>query len=127
MRIDIDLRVTGANLRNVTVLKPLDFAHIGAKFATQLRTRTDSGVNAEGKPITPGSTGKYLDVSGAFRRSIKPRRVSDRGATVGAAVPYAKRLADLGKNIFGVTPNEAVAVAEAIGEAVDANLRASTR
>lgn len=127
MKINLDVRVSGARLRNATVLRPVDFAHIGAKFATQLRTRTDSGVNAEGKPITPGSTGKFLDVTGAFRRSIKPRRVSERGATVGASVPYAKRLADLGKNIFGATPAEAVAVAKAIGEAVDANLRASTR
>lgn len=123
MKVKIEVRVRGADLARADIITAADFRAIGNSFAEAVVERTNDGVDAEGKPIPRGRTGRFMYVTGRLQRSIKARRLSDNGATVGADVPYAA-LAQRDRNVtlFGVSQTEADAIAEAVGEAVDRNI-----
>lgn len=129
MKTTLRLTVTGFDplkLRDAEVLTADDFRGIGEDFADTIRERTDTGVDVRGRAIPPGRTGKFVHITGRLRRSIKPRYVSESGATVGAMVPYARRVAERGIDLFGATDEEAREIAEAVGAAVEKNLIRST-
>lgn len=123
MKVSIDVRVRGADLARAEIITAADFRAIGNDFAEVVVERTNAGVDAEGKPIPKGRTGRYMHVTGRLLRSVGARRLSDSGTTVGATVPYAA-LAQRDRNVtlFGVNDGEANAIAEAVGEAIERNI-----
>lgn len=123
MKVSIDVRVRGADLARAEIITAADFRAIGNTFAETVVERTNDGVDAEGKPIPKGRTGRFMHVTGRLQRSIKARRLSDNGTTVGADVPYAALAQrDRDVTLFGVNQAEADAIAEAVGAAVDRNI-----
>lgn len=129
MKVTVELKVTGvhpAKLARAVVITRQDMAEIGQAFADTIRERTDTGLDVRGKAIPINRLGRYVNITGRLRRSIKARYLSDTGATVGAAVPYARKVAARGIDLFGASDEEAREIAEAMGAAVERNLEKST-
>lgn len=137
MRVTVSLRVSGADLTRAELLTRRDFERIGEDFIEDLQARTDAGVDAAGRALRRGRTGKYLHLTGRFRDSIKPRRTSDAGTTIGSGVWYARAVLERGGGsskrkdaapvaVFGLTPGEVESITQAVAQAVEGNLKRST-
>lgn len=127
--MNVEIRVGHGNLV-LEAWSAESMAAVAQVCAEAIRSRTQGGVGADGKVFPRGARGKFIRLyrTGYMLGSTDVKRYDENGATVGTDASYAGDVSNMGPGRYpfmGVDRETEMAIAKAIGEAVNVALMAS--